>query len=59
MFWGLCERGEGIKKSELVVTKYTRGIKYSTGNIVSNIIVIMYMVPGGTENIRRKALCKV
>ena len=37
----LGEKGEGIKKYKLVVTKY-RGGKHSIGNIVNDIVITVY-----------------
>ena len=39
--WGLGEKGEGIKKYKLVVTKRSWDIKYSTGNRVNSIVITM------------------
>ena len=36
------ERGEGIKKYKLAVTKQLQGCKYSIRNIVDNIVITMY-----------------
>ena len=55
---GLGERGEGINKYKLVLQNGHRGVTYSIGNIVKNIMITMYgarwvlKILGGT-------LCKV
>ena len=38
------EKGEGIKKYKLPLIKIVRNVKYSIGNIVSNIVITMYGV---------------
>ena len=40
--WGLDEKCEVIKKYKLVVTDSHEEIKYSTGNIVSLIVITVY-----------------
>ena len=50
MGWGLGEKGEGIKKYKRVVTK-CRGVTYSIGNLVNNILM-NGQCQVGTENIR-------
>ena len=41
MVGGLCEKGEGIKKYKLVVTKQSRGCKVQHRDIVSNVVISM------------------
>ena len=53
---GLGEKGEGIRKYKLVVTNSPGGGKYSTGNIVSNIVTTVYSARGMLEI---GGLCKV
>ena len=40
---GVCKNGEGIKKYRLVVTTSLGGVHFSIGNIVSSVIVTMYV----------------
>ena len=56
--WGLNEKGKGIKKYRLVVTKICTEVKYSVGNAVSNIVVTMYGARWVLE-ISEGTLCKV
>ena len=39
---GLVARDEGIEKYKLVVTDSHGGVKYSTGNTVSSVVIIVY-----------------
>ena len=39
---GLGGRGDEIKKYRLVLRKQSQGCKYSTGNIVNNIVITTY-----------------
>ena len=39
----MVEKGEAIKKYKLILNSY-RDIKYIIGNIVNNILIIMYIV---------------
>ena len=38
------EKGEGIKKYELVVIEQSQDVKYSKGNIVNDSVITMYNV---------------
>lgn len=40
--WELVEKGKGTKKYKSVVTIQSQNVKYSTGNLVSNIVISIY-----------------
>lgn len=52
--WGLGQKGEGIKKGGLVVTKRSQVVEHSVGDVVSNVMTARCQV--GTTPIRA-SLC--
>lgn len=52
--WGLGQKGEGIKKGGLVVTKRSQVVEHSVGDMVSNVMTARCQA--GTTPIRA-SLC--
>ena len=57
---GMGEKGKGIKKYKLAVTKQSLGTQYTaTGNTVNDTVITMYAATWALEILLEGSLCKV